>query len=391
MFGFQLLKRRRHIIALLMLIFVVGSMTYFSNTMASRLAKEEKSKMQIWAEAYRVIGSESSGEQASALAMEVITSNETIPLLILDESGGLVSRNIRIPKKGEEAYLQKKLEEYKHAQDYPPIEVSLTIGSETYTNFIYYGPSNLLRLLALFPFIQISIILIFAFATYVIFTASKRAEENRVWVGISKETAHQLGTPISSLFAWIELMRQGSITPTMADEMQKDVNRLQVVANRFSKIGSKVTLELSNLSSTLDQSVSYMNNRISQKVKIKKEYDRDIFIPVMMNVELFNWVVENLIKNAVDAMRGGGHITVIMKEDERYAYIDFCDEGTGLAKNQFKEIFSPGYSTKKRGWGLGLSFAKRIINDYHGGKIFVKKSEINKGSTFRVILPKAKV
>lgn len=388
MFGFQLLKRRSHLVALILLIFVVGSMTYFSNSMAKRLAIEEKSKVHIWAEAYRVIGSETSGEQASALAMEVITSNETIPLLILDQEGTIVSRNIRLPKKGTEVFLQKKLDEYRNNPNLAPIDVSLTIGDETYTNYIYYAPSNLLRLLALFPYIQVTIILVFVFAIYMIFTASKRAEENRVWVGISKETAHQLGTPISSLHAWLELMRQGIMMPNMADEMQKDIDRLQVVANRFSKIGSKLTLELCNLSVVLDQSVSYMNKRISQKVEVVRDYDRDLFIPVLMNEQLFAWVIENLIKNAVDAMRGGGKIIIHLDEDERFAYIDVADEGKGIAKNQYKEIFTPGFSTKQRGWGLGLSFAKRIVKDYHKGKIFVKKSEIDKGSVFRIVLPK---
>ena len=389
MFGFQLFKRRSHIIALIMLIFVMASMLFFSNTMAKHLANEEKAKMQIWAEAYRVIGSETSSERASKLATDVITSNETIPLLILDQDGNIASRNIRLPKKGKEVFLQEKLEAFSQDSDYPPIEVSLSVGDEVFTVYIYYGPSNLLRLLALFPFVQISIILVFAFAIYMIFSASKRAEENRVWVGLSKETAHQLGTPISSLNAWIELIKHDSTTPSMVEEMQKDIDRLQVVASRFSKIGSKVALELSNLSEVLDQYLVYMSKRISKKVTIHKKYDPNHFVPVLMNEQLFAWVVENLIKNAVDAMRGGGNIIVTLEEDEHQVFIDVKDEGKGLAKNQYKEVFTPGFSTKKRGWGLGLSFAKRIIKDYHNGKIFVKKSEIDKGTTFRVVLPKA--
>ncbi len=391
MFGFQILRRRSHLVALTMLVFVVASMTYFSNTMAKRLATEEKSKMHIWAEAYRVIGSESSSEEASALAMEVITSNETIPMLILDESGSIVSRNIRLPKKDEEVFVKNKLEEYKKNEDFPPIKVSLIIGGSIYTNYIYYGPSNLLRRLALFPYWQIVIIIIFVIAAYLFFNASKRDEENRVWVGLSKETAHQLGTPISSLFAWVELLRSGHQSPEMVNEMQKDIVRLETVANRFSKIGSKLTLEMCNLTDVLDESVSYMTNRITKRVVVEKQYEREAFIPVLMNAELFEWVIENLIKNAVDAMRGGGKIIIDLVEDEQAAYIDVIDQGKGMSKNRFKEIFTPGFSSKKRGWGLGLSFAKRIIKDYHHGKIFVKKSEIDKGTTFRIILPKCKV
>lgn len=226
---------------------------------------------------------------------------------------------------------------------------------------------------------------------YLFFNITKKSEENRVWVGLSKETAHQLGTPISSLLAWIDLMRSGIQTPDMIDEMQKDVDRLQTVANRFSKIGSKPVLEMYNVTEVIDDAVTYMASRITKRVQVIKDYDKDTFIPVMLNTELIEWVTENLVKNAVDAMRGGGKITIILTEDDRQATIDITDEGKGIQKNKFSEVFNPGYSSKKRGWGLGLSFAKRIVKDYHKGRIFVKRSEIDKGTTFRIILPKCKL
>lgn len=382
------LRQRSHIVALSILLFVVATMTYFSNTMARRLAAEEQSKMKIWAEAYRVLGSETGNNEANSLALEIISTNKTIPLLIQDVSGNIISSNINLPKENQQEFLKQKLEEFRADNTHPPIVVSVTAGDEVYTSHIFYDRSILLKRLSYFPFWQVSIIAFFMVLAYFFFNISKRSEENRVWVGLSKETAHQLGTPISSLLGWIDLMRSGHNSHEMADEMQKDITRLQKVANRFSKIGSKPTLEMYNLSEVLENSSTYMSSRITKKVKIVKNYNKNHFIPVMLNTELFEWVAENLIKNAVDSMRGGGSITISLEEDDRNAILDFTDEGKGIPKNKFSEVFAPGYSSKKRGWGLGLSFAKRIIKDYHGGKIFVKKSGLEVGTTFRIIIPK---
>ena len=385
---FYNIRQRSHVVALIILLFVVATMTYFSNTMARRLAADEKTKMIIWSEAYRILGNESSSDDANNIALEIIRNNETIPLLILDVSGNIISDNIKLPKDNQQEYLHEKLEEFKSDITHPPISVSVNASGEKYTSYIYYDRSILLKRLSYFPFWQVSIIAFFMVLAYLFFNTSKRSEENRVWVGLSKETAHQLGTPISSLLAWIDLMRSGHSSLEMADEMQKDITRLQKVANRFSKIGSKPTLEMYNLNEILDNSATYMSTRISKKVKIVKNYDRIQFIPVMLNTELFEWVVENIIKNAVDAMRGGGTITISLEEDDKNVTLDFSDQGKGIPKNKFNEVFNPGFSSKKRGWGLGLSFAKRIIKEYHGGKIFVKKSEINTGTTFRIMIPK---
>jgi len=385
------LRQKSHILALCILIFVVGTMTYFSNAMARRLAAEEQSKMRIWAEAYRVLGSETINNEAYSLALEIISANKTIPLLIENVNGEIISSNIKLPKDSNQVFLQEKLAEFKANNTNPPIPVSVSEGGEVYSINIYYDRSILLKRLSYFPLWQASIIAFFMVLAYFFFNISKRSEENRVWVGLSKETAHQLGTPISSLLAWIDLMRIGHTSHEMADEMQKDVIRLQKVANRFSKIGSKPTLEMHNISEVLDNSSTYMSSRITKKVKMIKKYNKDHFIPVMLNAELFEWVVENIIKNAVDAMRGGGEITLSLIEDDKNAIIDFSDEGKGIPKKKYNEVFDPGVSSKKRGWGLGLSFAKRIIKDYHGGKIYVKKSELNVGTTFRVIIPKCVV
>lgn len=388
MFQLHHLRQRSHAVALIILVFVVATMTFFSNTMAKRLAEDERNKMRVWAEAYRVLGSESANDESNSLALEIITNNETIPLLIINQVGNITSRNIKLPKKDVPAFLGQKLQEYMSDSAHEPIDVSFNVGGEVYSERIYYGRSILLRRLSFFPVWQVSIIAFFLVIAYFFFNISKRSEENRVWVGLSKETAHQLGTPISSLLAWIDLMRSGHMSHEMADEMEKDVNRLRIVANRFSKIGSKPTLTMFNLSEVMADSSNYMSSRITKKVKIVRLFDAEAFVPVMLNVELFEWVIENLIKNAVDAMRGGGSITINIEEDDKVAEIEITDEGKGIPKKKFEEIFRPGYSSKKRGWGLGLSFSKRIVKDYHGGKIFVEKSEIDVGSTFRIILPK---
>ncbi len=380
--------RRNHIIAISILLLVVGTMSFFSHLVVKYLTNVEQNKMKVWAEAYRVLWSEESSKDALELALPIIGDNKTIPIITVGFAGNIESNNIKLPKDNVDEFLQRKLEEFKNSEFSKPLEVSFSGAGEVFTCYIYYGPSTLLRRLSYFPLWQVSLITFFMALAYYFFILTKRSEENRVWVGLSKETAHQLGTPISSLLAWVDLMRSGITTPDMVDEMQKDITRLQKVSNRFSKIGSVPTLEVHNLCEILDDSVSYMSSRIPQRIKVVKHFDRNEFVPVLLSSELIEWVIENLIKNAVDAMRGSGEITISMKEEDKKAIIDFTDQGKGIPKNKYKAVFQPGYSSKKRGWGLGLSFAKRIIKDYHGGKIFVKKSEVKVGTTFRIILPK---
>ncbi len=248
----------------------------------------------------------------------------------------------------------------------------------------------MLKQLAYYPYVQWSVIAVFFAILFLVFTNAKKSEQDRVWVGLSKETAHQLGTPISSLLAWVEILKNQNVEPTLLPEMEKDVNRLRTIAERFSKIGSKPEKEEVLLNSVLDNALAYMQKRTSSKVLISSVYNVQKPIYLHVNVPLFEWVIENLCKNAIDAMEGEGKINISVTENNGRVYIDVQDTGKGIPKSKYKTVFKPGYTTKKRGWGLGLSLVKRIIEEYHGGKIFVKKSEQNKGTTFRIVLNEKK-
>ena len=275
---------------------------------------------------------------------------------------------------------------------YPPIEIVLRepkTGEVWGYQFVYYRNSFLLTQLQYYPYVQLAVISVFALIAYLIFSYSRTAEQNRVWVGMAKETAHQLGTPLSSLMAWIEYFRADPETydPSIVQEMDKDINRLNMVTSRFSSIGSIPTLKEENLYHILNTSVAYLQNRISTKVRLQLHSEgKDI--PVRINAPLFEWVIENICKSAVDAMSGVGDLTIqVIQEHPEQVVIDITDTGKGISKSKLKQVFTPGYTTKKRGWGLGLSLAQRIVENYHKGKIFVKHSEIDAGTTFRIILP----
>lgn len=252
---------------------------------------------------------------------------------------------------------------------------------------LYYGNSILLRQLAYYPYVQLSVIMLFFFITYLAFKNTKKLEENQVWVGLTKETAHQLGTPISSLMAWMELLKAQQLDQSLLSDMSKDVERLRTIAERFSKIGSKPDLEMVNLTDTLFESIDYIKKRASNKVNIISNFGTIDFLPVYLNPSLFAWVIENICKNAIDAMNGKGELEISLTTKQNQIHIDIRDTGKGIPKSRFKTIFNAGYTTKKRGWGLGLSLAKRIIENYHQGKIFVKASQIDQGATFRITLP----
>jgi signal transduction histidine kinase len=274
---------------------------------------------------------------------------------------------------------KKLLREMK--QQNKPITVTISNNDK---NFIYYKDSNLLTTLKYFPFIQLGVIALFLVVGYSLFSTARKSEQNQVWVGMARETAHQLGTPLSSLMAWNELRKVSKKEPDF-DEIEKDIKRLETITNRFSKIGSQPILKNENLSDLLLDISSYMQSRISEKVIIHKEIPHSIVLP--MNYTLMEWVVENLIRNAVDAMEGEGSINISLNDENGKITLDISDTGKGIPKREFKTVFRPGFTTKKRGWGLGLSLAKRIIEEYHAGKIFVKNSEHGKGTTFRIILP----
>ena len=300
-----------------------------------------------------------------------------------DENDKVISyRNINPPKNREENFIAGKIEKLK--KDRRPITFELDDSS---TQRIYYDESSLLKQLHVFPYIQFGIIILFFIIVILAFSSTKRAEQNRVWVGLSKETAHQLGTPISSLLAWTELLKARHEGDKLLLDMEKDVKRLSIIAERFSKIGSKPDLKSTDLYEALNNAVNYMKNRSSSQVEITLNYPENKLISTPLNIPLFEWVIENLCKNAIDAMNGSGKLNLTVKTNGRETIIDITDTGKGMERKYYKAVFSPGYTTKERGWGLGLSLAKRIIEEYHKGKIFVKHSEINVGTTFRISMP----
>jgi len=310
----------------------------------------------------------------------IIANNTTIPVIMTDVNNNLLSSlNVKEPSTHVDKFYKKEIERFKRKN--PPIEVRL----DNTIQYIYYDDSYLLKELRYFPYVQMGVIIIFLIVVYLAFSATKKAEQNQVWVGLSKETAHQLGTPISSLLAWLELLK-AKYDDKLLQEMGKDVDRLSIIAERFSKIGSAPELKVVNLKEVVQNATQYISKRTSQKVNIQCHFLGEEPMLIQLNVPLFEWVIENLCKNAVDAMEGNGEIDIYIQKKHNEYVIDVKDTGKGIEKKQFKTIFNTGFTTKERGWGLGLSLAKRIIEEYHQGKIFVKQSEIKKGTVFRIIL-----
>jgi two-component system, sporulation sensor kinase D len=360
---------------------IILTSTIFTNKLANSLAEEERKKVEIWAEATRQL-IQSNDQTNINFALSIIEANTTIPVLIIDDKDKIIeSRNFNEPKKNTAQFYVDELAKLK-TKNHPII---LHLDNKT-IQYIYYDDSLFLKQLVYFPYIQFGVIIIFLLVVFFAFSSTKKAEQNQVWVGLSKETAHQLGTPISSLLAWVDLLKIRHKEDKLIGEMEKDVNRLRIIAERFSKIGSKPDLLIVSLNKTLQNAVLYMSNRTSQKVAILCHFQSDEHIFIQLNVPLFEWVIENICKNAIDAMDGSGRIDINVQHKNDEVVIDIKDTGKGIDKNKFKLIFTPGYTTKKRGWGLGLSLAKRIIEEYHGGKILVKQSELNVGTVFRIIL-----
>ena len=365
---------------------VIGMVSLmYTNWLTEKLSEEERKKVILWAEATKRLASDDiSLDNDLSLIEMIIDANTSIPLILVNEQDSiLIHANISFNPNRQDLVLQKELKKMKAHN--PPIEVVI---DENERQYFYYRESYLLRNLRLFPIVQLLVIFLFIFVAYLAFSASRSAEQNQVWVGMSKETAHQLGTPISSLMAWIELLRMQKTDETLVSEFEKDIQRLEKITERFSKIGSKPELLHTNLLEVIQSTVEYLRKRSSGKVKYLIETDQTDGWILPMNEALFSWVIENLCKNAIDAMNSEGTIKLSLKSKDNYAILDVSDTGKGLPKSQFKAIFRPGYSTKKRGWGLGLSLAKRIVENYHSGKIFIKNSELRKGTTFRIILNK---
>jgi signal transduction histidine kinase len=373
-------------VGLLFFAFLIGfSSLWFTNSLVKKLASQERDKIATWANATRQIAS-SEGDNDINFIYEIIQGNTTIPVILTNEKGEVIgSRNLDSTFSVQNKKIEKKIEAMKAQNE--PIEVLLEDGKK---NIIYYENSLLLSQLKVYPYFQLGVIGLFLAMSYFAFSYSRTSEQNKVWAGMSKETAHQLGTPISSLMGWVDYLKESenNVPQKVLDEIDHDMQRLSLITERFSKIGSEPTLATYNLYNVLQESVSYINNRTSVKVDISIK-NEDVFKMVTVNVNkpLFAWVVENLCKNAVDAMDGEGIIYFEMEESLPNAVVfDVVDNGKGIAANKFKTIFKPGYTTKKRGWGLGLSLVKRIIENYHSGKIYVKSSELGKGTRFRIEL-----
>ncbi len=354
-----------------------------SDTLIKDMAREEREKIEVWAEATRVVTSEDPSLNMN-LILKIIQGNTTIPVMLCnDKDSVLTYKNIELPEENVEAFLSEKVKALKSKNS--PIVVDMEDGTFQY---LYYDDSTNLKRLLVYPYAQLSVVAVFILIAFLALASTKKAEQNKVWVGLSKETAHQLGTPISSLIAWLEYLKTKDVDISLIEEMDKDVKRLETIAERFSKIGSNPEPVPVDICESVRAAIGYMSTRISSKVKIHLNLP-DYPVPVLMNSSLFAWVIENLTKNAVDAMEGQGEITVSLEEKSGKVKIDVTDTGKGIMKSKFKTVFNPGYTTKKRGWGLGLSLVKRIIESYHGGKIYVKWSELGKGTTFRIELKRA--
>lgn len=377
--GNKLLYRYLFIIIAMMIAF--GSLLV-SHLLVKNLSEEETYKIKIWAEAEKEVILSEENDNVNNLILQILEGNKTIPVILHDvESDWYTSMNIELPQEEAQDFLRKKAKIF--AKGHQPILIK-TPGIEQY---VYYDDSYTLKQLQIFPYIQLIIMGIFVVTSFIALLSTKRMEQDRVWVGLSKETAHQLGTPISSLMAWVEYLKLKGIEKSILCDMQKDIMRLQTVTERFSKIGSSPSLALHDLSDVLRQAVDYLKSRMSKKVDFNLVLPQS---PVMVNISeaLFVWVVENLTKNAIDAMAGNGSITYRLIDRDTDILLEITDTGKGMPKSKFKEVFSPGYTTKERGWGLGLSLAKRIIETYHKGKIYVKYSELGVGTTFNIELPK---
>lgn len=387
----QWTDRVRHVKVILVIVAVLIAVISLivSHRLIRDLEKEEQNKMEIWAEAMRTLNEADENTDLN-LVLKVINENHTIPVIVMDSQGTIQSnRNIRLPNKSKVdsvAYVQQLGRKLKASGKY--IRIFFNVPEEKEYIDVYYDDSFMLKRLSTYPYIQLGVVLIFVIVALFALLSSKKAEQNKVWVGLSKETAHQLGTPISSLMAWLAILKETYPDDTLIPEIDQDVKRLQLIADRFSKIGSAPELELYSLSKVLQNVVAYMNRRTSKKIAIESQisFEGNDQL-VLMSPSLFEWVIENLCKNAVDAMRGVvGKIKISAFRESKKIVIEVSDTGKGIKKKDIKNVFRPGFTTKRRGWGLGLSLAKRIIEEYHNGKIFVKDSEKDKGTTFRIEL-----
>jgi len=377
-------KRWWKIAILVAAMFIGGFSLWYTQSLVKELAAQEDKKIKLWANATRQLGA-ASGEMDINFLLDIIKDNETIPTILVDDNGQIIShRNLDSLSALDTTYVIAELALMK--EEHQPIKIEYDLTNRRY-NYLYYKNSHILTALQTYPFIQLSLIAFFAIMSYLALSSSRRAEQNQVWVGMSKETAHQLGTPISSLREWHNLLKETEKDQQeeILKEVDYDIKRLELITERFSKIGSAPILKAENLDLVIEKAIGYLKNRVSSKVA----FTVDIGRPnnwANINIPLFDWVIENLCKNAIDAMDGNGSLKILINHDTEKVYIDITDTGKGIPRGKFKTVFKPGFTTKKRGWGLGLSLTKRIVKEYHKGQIYVRHSEIGKGTTFRIVL-----
>ncbi len=378
-------QKQRWKLLLLAAAMLIGlASLWYTNNLVSKLSEEERKKVQLWAEASRQLANISVDAGDISFSLMVLQDNNTVPAILTDAEGKIISHiNLDTTKAQSNDYLLEVLQKMKSKHE--PIEIEFANNQH---NYIYYEDSKVLYQLRFYPYFQLGIIALFLLVSYLAFSTSRKAEQNQVWVGMAKETAHQLGTPLSSLMAWLEYLKASDSNPAHLAELEKDVNRLNTITERFSKIGSAPVLKKEDVNNVIENTISYVSTRASTKVAFKQNtaQSHQVFAP--LNVPLFEWVLENIFKNAIDAMDGEGAITVTLIDQQQFVYIDIADTGKGIPKSKFKTVFKPGYTSKTRGWGLGLSLSKRIVEEYHNGHIFVKSSEPDKGTVFRIVLRK---
>lgn len=382
-------KNRIKLLVVIIALVIGASTITYTNILVSKLSEREQELVQLYAKGLRYMISAPSDDNIVFIEEEILSANTTVPVILTDENENILdSKNINFPgnisEERKNELLQREIEKMK--AQHAPIEVPWAEGS---VNYVFYKDSDLLSQLRFYPYVQLMVIACFALMAYFAFSYSRKAEQNRVWVGLAKETAHQLGTPLSSLMAWYEYMK---VSPKFENEpivaeLWKDIRRLEVITERFSNIGSVPLLKDEDIYQVTQNAVNYLQNRISRKVEMSVTTDFSPDITAKVNIPLFDWVIENICKNAVDAMEGRGNINIQLQLlGKSHVAVDITDTGKGIPKSKLASVFLPGYTTKKRGWGLGLALAKRIIDNYHRGKLYVKSSELGKGTTFRIVL-----
>ena len=376
-------KQRWQFLLFIAAVIIGMASLLYTNQLVRKMARQEQKKAEMLANAWTQIVNSSADDTNLDFYAGVIEGNVTIPVIVTDTVNNIVfARNLDSARLEKPRYVERKLKKMKeHAK---PITITL---SPTDKQYLYYSKSLLLTQLLYYPYVQLGIILLFILIAYFAFSTSRKFEQNQVWVGLSKETAHQLGTPISSLMAWVEMMKIRNGDKEMLAELEKDVTRLEIITERFSKIGSKPVLVKESILAVIGTAVNYIKTRSSEKIRFNlKLPPSEIIVP--LNSALFEWVIENLCKNAIDALQGQGEIEITVTDLTQVVYIDISDTGRGIPKSMYSTIFKPGFTTKKKGWGLGLSLVKRIVEEYHDGRVFVYQSELNKGSVFRIVLKK---